>query len=63
MENSGTFLNIFKKTECNKTNEETTQSITEAINTNNVIKYLTNCIYLEDAAVEIYGIKIYGTPW
>ncbi len=24
---------------------------------------LTNCIYLEDSGVEIYGIKIYGSPW
>ena len=24
---------------------------------------LTDCIYLEDSSVEIYGIKIYGSPW
>lgn len=24
---------------------------------------LTNCVYLEDQGVEIYGIKFYGTPW
>ena len=24
---------------------------------------LTNCIYLQDSLVEIYGLKIYGTPW
>ena len=24
---------------------------------------LTNCIYLEDSSVTVYGIKIYGTPW
>lgn len=24
---------------------------------------LTNCVYLEDAGVELYGIKIYGSPW
>uniref|UniRef100_A0A914UWR2 Calcineurin-like phosphoesterase domain-containing protein n=1 Tax=Plectus sambesii TaxID=2011161 RepID=A0A914UWR2_9BILA len=24
---------------------------------------LTNCIYLEDAEVELFGLKIYGTPW
>ncbi|XP_076351323.1 UPF0046 protein T07D4.2-like isoform X3 [Tachypleus tridentatus] len=24
---------------------------------------LTNCIYLEDSEVDIYGLKIYGTPW
>ena len=25
--------------------------------------YLTNCIYLEDSFVTLYGLKIYGTPW
>jgi hypothetical protein len=24
---------------------------------------LTNCIYLEDSSVTLFGIKIYGTPW
>lgn len=24
---------------------------------------LTNCHYLEDDMIELYGIKIYGTPW
>ena len=24
---------------------------------------LTNCIYLEDSSVTIYGIKIYGSPY
>lgn len=24
---------------------------------------LTNCVYLQDTSVEIYGIKIYGSPW
>jgi hypothetical protein len=24
---------------------------------------LTNCIYLEDNFVNVFGIKIYGTPW
>ncbi|XP_076311521.1 metallophosphoesterase domain-containing protein 1-like isoform X1 [Tachypleus tridentatus] len=24
---------------------------------------LTNCIYLEDSAVEIHGLKVYGSPW
>jgi len=24
---------------------------------------LTDCIYLEDASVQLYGLKIYGTPW
>lgn len=63
LENSGTFLNVFKKTECHKSNKETTQTINEAISTGNVRQYLTNCVYLEDAAFEVYGIKIYGSPW
>ncbi|PIO66748.1 hypothetical protein TELCIR_11525 [Teladorsagia circumcincta] len=24
---------------------------------------LTNCIYLEDSVIELFGITIYGTPW
>lgn len=26
-------------------------------------KKLTNCIYLEDEAVDVMGFKIYGSPW
>jgi hypothetical protein len=26
-------------------------------------KYLTNCIYLQDSSVTLFGIKFYGTPW
>ena len=26
-------------------------------------KELTNCIYLQDSSVELFGLKIYGTPW
>ncbi|PNF15807.1 hypothetical protein B7P43_G10437 [Cryptotermes secundus] len=37
--------------------------ITEAVQTPNVKDYLTNCIYLEDSEVMLYGLKIYGTPW
>ncbi|KAI4469219.1 metallophosphoesterase [Holotrichia oblita] len=29
----------------------------------NAKQYLTNCIYLEDSSIELYGIKIYGSPW
>lgn len=25
--------------------------------------YLKNCIYLEDSMIELFGIKIYGSPW
>jgi len=32
----------------------------DAISTKNL---LTNCIYLEDSEVTIYGIRIYGSPW
>lgn len=24
---------------------------------------LKNCIYLEDSMIELFGIKIYGSPW
>ncbi|XP_064489974.1 metallophosphoesterase domain-containing protein 1-like [Ornithodoros turicata] len=26
-------------------------------------QHLRNCVYLEDQAVSVYGIKIYGSPW
>jgi hypothetical protein len=29
----------------------------------NAKELLTNCIYLEDSAVELFGIKIWGSPW
>nr|CAI5832276.1 unnamed protein product [Callosobruchus analis] len=35
----------------------------EAVNTQNIRQYLTNCTYLEDSGIELYGIKIYGSPW
>lgn len=38
-------------------------TLAEAIKTTNVKDYLTNCTYLEDSEIVIYGIKIYGTPW
>ncbi|XP_072389976.1 UPF0046 protein C25E10.12 [Diabrotica undecimpunctata] len=41
----------------------TNDDIVEAVNTPNISQYLTNCIYLEDSGIELYGIKIYGTPW
>ena len=37
--------------------------IKDAVSTVDVRKYLTNCTYLEDSGAEIYGIKIYGSPW
>lgn len=31
---------------------------------NEVCKHaLKHCIYLEDSGIEIFGIKIYGSPW
>lgn len=41
----------------------TKESLSEAVMTENVRQYLTNCTYLEDAAVDLYGLKFYGTPW
>lgn len=41
----------------------TKDNISDAVNTDNIRQYLTNCTYLEDSAIEICGIKIYGTPW
>ena len=26
-------------------------------------KLLTNCVYLEDSWISLYGYKIYGSPW
>lgn len=39
------------------------KSIEEAIQTKNIRQYLTNCKYIEDELVDIYGIKFYGSPW
>ncbi|KAG4078701.1 hypothetical protein HA402_015291 [Bradysia odoriphaga] len=41
----------------------TKESMTEAVQVENVRQYLTNCIYLEDESIELFGLKIYGTPW
>jgi hypothetical protein len=29
----------------------------------NLKDYLTNCTYLEDSSLDIYGYKLYGSPW
>nr|CAH7739730.1 unnamed protein product [Callosobruchus chinensis] len=29
----------------------------------NLKQHLTNCTYLEDSSIEVYGVKIYGSPW
>lgn len=39
------------------------EDLKEAVENVDIRNKLTNCIYLEDTFVKIYGIKIYGTPW
>lgn len=41
----------------------TKESLTEAVKVQNVRQYLTNCTYLQDELIELYDLKIYGTPW
>ncbi|KAG8271620.1 Metallophosphoesterase mpped2 [Homalodisca vitripennis] len=38
-------------------------NIAEAVKMQNIKDCLTNCIYLQDEVVTLYGLKIYGTPW
>lgn len=67
------FANVFKKKIQSRQTQpigdevpnygNTKDNIEEAVNTENIREYLTNCIYLEDSGIELYGIKIYGTPW
>lgn len=38
-------------------------SMEAATQVSNAAQYLTNCTYLEDQLIEIYGLKIYGSPW
>lgn len=42
---------------------EKVQSDLTSEGVSSVKDFLTNCVYLEDAGVELYGIKIYGSPW
>ena len=39
------------------------QSRLQAFGSKTVHDMMTNCIYLQDSMVEIYGVKIYGSPW
>jgi predicted phosphohydrolase len=39
------------------------EALKKAVSTENIRQYLTNCTYLEDSGIELYGIKFYGTPW
>lgn len=41
----------------------TKESLTAAVHVENVRQYLTNCTYLQDELIELFGLKIYGTPW
>ena len=43
--------------------EQYSGEINEEPSVEDMKKELTNCIYLQDSSVEIYGLKIYGTPW
>lgn len=38
-------------------------NIGDAVNTADITKFLSNCTYLQDESIEIFGIKLYGTPW
>ncbi|XP_067012199.1 metallophosphoesterase domain-containing protein 1 isoform X2 [Anabrus simplex] len=39
------------------------EKLLEAVQTPNIKDHLTNCIYLQDSEVVLYGLKIYGSPW
>lgn len=39
------------------------ENLESAVQTQNVRDVLTNCRYLEDELLEIWGIQIYGSPW
>ncbi|XP_044763145.1 UPF0046 protein C25E10.12 [Coccinella septempunctata] len=41
----------------------TKDDIVDAVNEDNIRQHLSNCTYLEDSGIELYGIKIYGSPW
>lgn len=39
------------------------EKLEAAVNTQNIRDHLTNCTYLEDSGIELYGLKFWGTPW
>ncbi|XP_065359452.1 UPF0046 protein C25E10.12 [Calliphora vicina] len=39
------------------------ENIVEAVQTPNIRDVLTNCTYIEDELIEIWGIRIFGSPW
>lgn len=38
------------------------ENMEAAVKTQNIRSYLTNCTYLEDSGIELYGLKFWGTP-
>lgn len=41
----------------------TRNELHEAVGAKNIREKLKNCIYLEDSGIELFGLKIYGSPW
>ncbi|XP_022232746.2 UPF0046 protein C25E10.12 [Drosophila obscura] len=39
------------------------ESMESAVQTQNIREVLTNCTYLEDELLELWGVRIYGSPW
>jgi len=39
------------------------ESMESAVQTPNIREALTNCTYLEDELLELWGVRIYGSPW
>lgn len=37
--------------------------ISQSSKNNNPRGLLTNCTYLEDTCVELFGLRVYGSPW
>ena len=44
-------------------NTATLKEELDELGISHVKEMLTNCTYLEDSAVQLYGWKIYGSPW
>ncbi|XP_045178453.2 metallophosphoesterase MPPED2-like [Mercenaria mercenaria] len=39
------------------------EQLLETYNVQHVKELLTNCVYLEDAGIDVCGVHIYGSPW
>lgn len=37
------------------------ENLEDAVNTENIRQHLTNCVYLEDSGIELYGLKFWGS--